>query len=184
MRTFLALELPQAVKKEIAVIIEKFLNSVPNGIKWVREENLHVTFQFIGDTQKEDIPEIIDFLSNAFSQLSPIDFFEPKLEIIPGRNPRIIWISLQTNHKDIFKVSRKFKNKLMEMSYQPDSKPLKFHVTLGRVKKRLPEFFIQQILTTELNIEEIEISEAALYQSFLRPEGPVYEKISDFKLGI
>lgn len=183
MRTFLALELPKTVKKEIAAIIGNFLNSVPNGIKWVREENLHITFQFIGDTRKEDIPEIIDFLSNVFSQLSPIDFFEPKLEIIPGRNPRIIWISIKTDYKEIYKVSKQFKLKLKEMSYQSDSKPLKFHVTLGRIKKRLPEFFIQQILTTELKIGRMEISEAVLYQSFLRPEGPVYEKISGFKLG-
>jgi len=177
MRTFLALDLPENVRRNISQLIEHLRNSNVSGIKWVTPENLHITFQFIGDTQRHDIPDIDNFLQNIFLDFDVIHFYNLKLEIIPPRNPRIIWISLQTEHKEIFKVSRYFKKKLSELGYNLDSKPLKFHITMGRIKKRLPDFFIQEILTTELKIDDFGVSDAALYESFLRPQGPIYERI-------
>ncbi|MCK4313077.1 MAG: RNA 2',3'-cyclic phosphodiesterase, partial [Candidatus Cloacimonetes bacterium] len=146
-------------------------------------ENLHITFQFIGDTREEDISGISEFLTEHFTDLPALKFFSPILEIIPGRNPRIIWISAKTDNKEILTISKKFKLKLRELGYKLDSKPLKFHVTLGRIKKRLPEFFIHQVLTKEISIKEFDVSEATLYQSFLRPEGPRYVKLYNFLFG-
>jgi 2'-5' RNA ligase len=181
MRTFLALDLPDPIKQIISKLSSELQSENVSGIKWVEPENLHITFQFIGDTQQQHISEITNFLADIFSQMQSIHFSEPKVQIIPQRNPKIIWISLQTNHKKIFQASRRIKEKLLEMGYKLDSKSLKFHITLGRIKKRLPDFFIQKILTTELKIIGFDVSEAALYQSFLRPEGPVYDKIVKYE---
>ena len=180
MRTFFALELPEDVKRIISALIENLQKSNVKGINWVAPENLHITFQFIGDTQRHDIPEIGQFLKNEFSDFEKIIFGHPSLEIIPATEPRLIWISLQTDNKEIVKLSRRFKLFLTEMGYQPDKKPLRFHITLGRIKKRLPDFFIQKILTTELKMPDFEVSEATFYESFLRPAGPVYEKVLDY----
>ena len=177
MRTFLALDLPESVRRNISDQIDHLRSSNVSGIKWVTSENLHITFQFIGDTQRHDIPEIGNFLEKVFQDFSEIHFFKPKLEIIHPRNPRIIWISLQTENKDIIKSSKQFKNKLRELGYELDKKPIRFHITLGRIKKRLPDFFIRQILTPELKMSDFEVSEATLYESFLRPQGPTYERV-------
>ncbi len=181
MRTFLALDLPDPVRKEIAGLISDLKSHNVSGVKWVETENLHITFQFMGDTHQHDISEIIDFLTEIFGIMQPIHFSKPNLQIIPAREPRLIWISLQTNHKQIFSAYKKIKQKLNQMGYKLDKKPLRFHITLARLKKRLPEFFIQKILTTELKMSGFEVSEAALYQSFLRPEGPVYESIEKYE---
>ncbi|MCK4311477.1 MAG: RNA 2',3'-cyclic phosphodiesterase, partial [Candidatus Cloacimonetes bacterium] len=70
MRTFLALELPENIKNEVAEVVEYFRSLVRDGIKWVAKENLHITFQFIGDTREEDIPEISEFLKEQFVNIS------------------------------------------------------------------------------------------------------------------
>ncbi len=181
MRTFLALELPEDIKIEVFGKIEQYREIAPTRIKWVPKENLHITLQFIGDTKKEDLPEITEFLGCGFSKIPKMKFLRPELEIIPGRNPRVIWISFSTESNQIFGFSKNFKKKLVEMGYQLDSKPLKMHVSLGRVKKGLPEILIKQILTTELKFESFLVDEATLYQSFLRPQGPVYEDIVNYK---
>jgi 2'-5' RNA ligase len=181
MRTFLALELPEEIKTEVFRKIEQYREIAPTGIKWVPKENLHITLQFIGDTKKEDLPEITEFLSCSFSKIPKMKFMQPELEIIPGGNPRVIWISFSIESKQIFGFTKNFKKKLVEMGYQLDSKPLRLHVTLGRIKKRLPEILIKQILTTELKFESFLVEEATLYQSFLRPQGPIYEDIINYK---
>ena len=66
------------------------------------------------------------------------------------------------------------------MGYKIDSRRFRFHTTLGRIKKRLPEKTIEQILTTELNIKDFEVSKVILYQSLLRPLGSRYIEIMKF----
>ena len=182
MRTFIVLDLPETIKENVAGVINNFRSYSPYGVNWVPQENLHITFQFIGETKEEDIPEIAEFLETSFSELSSLKFTNPKLEILPGRNPKIIWISLENNNNLIQKILKKLKSKLRQMGYKIDSRRLRFHITLGRIKKRLPEKLIEQILTTELNMNSFMVSKAILYKSLLRPQGPRYIEIMNFKL--
>ena len=176
------MEIPASLRRELAEIIREFQTEVPRGIKWVSEENLHITLQFIGDTKDEDIPEIVRFSQNVFSKIGKLQFFKPEIRIVPGRFPRIVWVSLKTENREIVKAVRKIRNKLQELGYEPDSKSLKFHITLGRVKRKLPEHFIATALTKKISAENFEVSEAVFYRSILRSDGPVYEKIEIFPL--
>lgn len=181
MRTFVALDLPENIKEDVAGVINNFSSSCPFGVNWVPQENLHITFQFIGETKEEDIHDIAEFLETNFSELSALLFTNSKLEILPGRDPKIIWISLENNDSLIQKISKRLKSKLRQMGYKIDSRRLRFHITLGRIKKRLPENMVEQILTTELKIDGFEVSEASLYKSLLKPQGPRYIEIINFK---
>ena len=138
---------------------------------------MHITLQFVGDTKEEDIPEIARFSRNIFSEIGKLEFFQPEIQIVPGRFPRLVWVSLKTENREIVKAIGKIRNKLRELGYEPDSKPLKFHITLGRVKKRLPEHFIVTALSQKISAENFEVSEVVFYRSILRSDGPVYEKI-------
>jgi len=181
-RTFFALEIPASLRRELAEIIRVFQTEVPRGIKWVSDENLHITLQFIGDTKEEDLPEIIRFFQNVFSEIGKLEFIKPEIQIISGRFPRIVWVSLKTKNREVAKAVGKIRNKLQELGYKPDSKPLKFHITLGRVKRKLSEHFIADALRQKISAENIEVSEAVFYRSILRSDGPVYEKIEVFHL--
>ena len=180
MRTFVALDLPENIKEDVAAVISNFRSSYPFGVNWVPQENLHITFQFIGETKEEDIPEIAEFIETNFSELSALLFINPKLEILPGKNPKIIWIGLENDDSLIQKISKKLKNELRKMGYKIDSRRFRFHITLGRIKKRLPEKTIEQILTTELNIKSFEVSRVILYKSLIKPRGPRYIEIVNY----
>ena len=180
MRTFLALELPEEIKMQLSNITEELRAFHPQGIKWIEQENIHITLQFIGETKTQDITDISNFFKKEFSQISKIMFSSPSLQIVPGRNPRIIWIHLETENKEIYRISKNIKSYLQKLGYSLDKKPLRFHITLGRIKKRLPDFFIQTVLTKEILFSEIEVTEATFYQSILRPQGPVYNGITNY----
>lgn len=192
MRTFLALELSDEIRADISSIIDDLRSYSKQEVNWVAPENLHITFQFIGKTQPEDTPEISQSASELFSSLSQLDshnsylkdlsFTNPKLEIHPQNRPKIIWISLKSEDQKIFKINTKFKQMLTSKGYVLDYKPLKLHITLGRIKKRLPEILIQRILTTELNKKLIKVEKATLYESVLQPTGPVYTALAEFNL--
>jgi len=181
MRTFIALDLPASLKEDVAEVIDNFRSFCSDGVNWVPLENIHITLQFIGETKENDLPEIAEFVTTNFSELSPILFTDPKVEIIPGRDPKIIWIRLKTENNLILKTSKRLKDKLRKMGYKIDSKPLRFHITLGRIKKRLPENAIKEILTTELKIKCFEVPNIILYKSLLKSQGPQYIELLNHK---
>ncbi|MDP8204026.1 MAG: RNA 2',3'-cyclic phosphodiesterase [Candidatus Tenebribacter mawsonii] len=180
MRTFIALDLPEDIRENIAGVINNFRSTCPLGVNWIPSENLHVTFQFIGETKEEDLSEISELLETSFSGISVPIFTNPKLEILPGRDPKIIWISLENNDSLILKTSKKLKSKLRQLGYKIDSRQLRFHITLGRIKKRLPDKLIKQILTTELKIKSFEVPKATLYKSLLSPQGSRYFEMLNY----
>jgi 2'-5' RNA ligase len=177
MRTFLALELPENIKDELADLKDELQKYSKDKVKWIPRENLHITLQFIGKTYPEDIKEIAAYTAQHFQKIGSVEMESPRLQIIPSRNPRIIWVSLLTENKQIFKVSKRIKRKLEQLGYELDKKPLKLHVTLGRVKKRLPENFINFVLTRDIKFSKFKVPEMVLYRSYLKPTGPVYEKL-------
>jgi len=182
-RTFLALELPTNLKTELINIIRELKSTFPKGVKWVEAENLHITLKFIGDTKQSDIHDLSAYFGEVFSRVPILEFYSPKIQVIPGRNPRILWVEMKTENREIFKAAKKIKYKLHEMNYEINKKPLRFHATLGRIKKRLPDFFISQILAKRISVSDFEVSDATFYESILRPEGPVYYEIGKYYFG-
>lgn len=181
-RTFLALDLPVDIRKQISNWQSNFRDYNISGLKWVETENLHVTLQFAGDIRESDLADLIDFLGNEIEEQSPVQLTGAKIDIIPGKIPRIIWIEFKNQQSSMARLVKKFRNKLNETGYATDNKPLRYHVTLARIKKRLPEYFVQKILTTELKISDFVAEDITLYRSILRPEGPVYESLAEYKL--
>jgi 2'-5' RNA ligase len=182
MRTFLALDLPEDVTLRLADLTEPLRAAAPHQVNWVAPQNHHITLQFIGDTNPADLPEISQFISHTISGWPALEFSHPRLDLVPGSNPRICWVALTCYNSALMKFVREFRNELKYMGYSIDSKPLKFHITLGRIKKRLPENLVHQILTTELMINTFRSPGITLYQSILRPEGPVYNPLAQYPL--
>ena len=56
MRTFIAVEIPNDIKKEIGNYIDSIQESF-RGVKWVSPENLHLTIKFLGEVNESVLRE-------------------------------------------------------------------------------------------------------------------------------
>lgn len=61
-RTFIAIDIPQstAIKNCLDILSDKLANE---RIKWLKEDNLHLTLKFLGDTDEKLIKSIVSKLS-------------------------------------------------------------------------------------------------------------------------
>lgn len=182
MRTFLAFELPDEVKDELSHLIDELRNIIPRGIKWVRSENLHITLQFLGDVSPADVRTLDESMHELLANIDAFEIFKPRVQAIPSRNPRVIWVHYETNEKRIFSLPGKIRNIANDLGYRLDSKPLKLHATLGRVKSIVEMNQVAQMLSFKPTIHQVNINTVTLYKSVLQPEGPVYTAISSYDL--
>lgn len=182
MRTFIALTISQQIRNEIAELQKKLRNHYQEGVRWIKPKNLHITLIFIGAIKPFERQIISSAISEITHQFQPLFLQINQLEFIPRVKPCILWLKLIPLDSQANNLYCKLSNYLLEKEIRIDiCKPV-FHITLARIKKRLPDINPKSFLTTELINKKIEILELALMQSKLSSVRANYFPIEKFSL--
>ncbi len=182
MRVFFAFELPEPVRDELDQLTQELRNIIPRGIKWVRPDTMHITLQFLGDVSPSHIRYLDQSVQELLDNQEEFEIFEPQIEAVPSRNPRVIWVHYRTDEKRIFSLPAKIRSRAEELGYILENKPMKLHATLGRVKSVVDMNQVAKLLSFKPTITKSNINQVTLYKSVLQPEGPVYTAISSYEL--
>jgi 2'-5' RNA ligase len=181
-RTFVALELPEIHRQAINSHLSIWSRSYTNGINWVKPENLHLTLLFIGETQSGDIAQIKEALFELMLKKESFELGCLGFELFPAVEPRLLWVKLDTPDKGIFTFAKDLNKAVRRFGYEPDAKPLKLHVTVGRIKARQPVWMEAEFLKPELPGQTALYDTVTFYQSVLKPDGPVYSPLEQYAL--
>ncbi len=128
------------------------------------------------------LKELTDFIQSELQDKDTLLMQNPKLSLVPSKNPHILWIEMEPEQNWIYSFAKRLRNFLSDLGYETDKKKLYFHITLGRIKGALPEYFIDYVMKKTISRISIKLDTITLYKSALHPDGPVYETISKFKL--
>ncbi len=133
-RLFLALELPAQVRAALAQAVGPMRRRV-DGVKWVAQENLHVTLKFLGDTPEEQIAPIGQRIAGAANEVPPLALAVGALGAFPSlRKPRILWASVSGDLEPLVRLARRIDSDLEPLGFVPEDRPFSPHVTLGRMR--------------------------------------------------
>lgn len=177
MRCFIAVNIPENLKREV----EKIIRTLPDeGLIKVNSENLHFTLKFLGELSEKEVQELKTKLNEINSvrfslSLKTVGFF-------PNENYlRVVWIGADEGRKEMVELQRLIEDKLDQENFrkEKESEP---HLTIARVKfVKDKKGFIEKIRKTKFEWN-FHVTEFSLMKSTLTPKGPVYEIISTFKL--
>jgi len=180
MRIFIALEIPEKIKKEISKTQNQLKSS---GIQahWVKPEIAHLTLVFLGETAPNKVGEIEKILKEVGGQISPVNLWLEKIDCFPSpAKAKIIYLSLKGELGKLNALALKIRKLLKKQKINFDQKPFVPHLTLGRLKK------LQNIsgLLSKIKIlrQEFFVHQLKLIQSTLTPQGPVYKTLASFEL--
>ncbi len=182
MRTFIALELPVPIKDLLAETSRELQQYNQRNLKWVLPENMHITFQFLGDVSESHLGDIREIIQQNSSSIEPPEFTHPQLQLVSPGNPHVLWISYQCECALLEKAHRRIRSDISHLGYKLDSKPLVFHVTLARIKGTLQPHFIDAVLKYILPQPSFKADKLTLFQSILHPEGPTYHSLYSLML--
>ncbi len=181
-RTFVALEVPDEPKQQLAEYIEVWKRSFPKGINWVKPENLHMTLLFIGDSESSLVPKMSKNIGKACESLEPIAMNILGLELFPSINPRLLWAKLDTEDKSIFKLPNALMHQLQSFGLEPETKPLKLHITMGRIKAPQPNWVEREFLQANVSSDSYHYDTVTFYKSTHGKDGPVYTILEQYVL--
>ena len=93
MRLFVALEIPSAVRQNLATLLNSF-RSVTKEPRWVRAENLHVTLKFLGEVADGKVDAVRSALGVIRSDKAVALEFRG-LGFFPNeKHPRVFWAGM------------------------------------------------------------------------------------------
>jgi 2'-5' RNA ligase len=186
-RAFIAIELSDQARTALADLQNRLKAVVPpRTVRWTAVENIHLTLHFLGDIAGGDVDKVAGALTTVTAAYRPFALELRELGCFPDtRRPRIVWAGMAGEIDTLVELHRDLGQQLKVIDFMPEARPYAPHLTIGRVNKGLPSRQVSQLGETlekarlEVNhLAPLEVTEICLFQSDLRPSGPVYTSLA------
>ncbi len=174
MRLFLAIELPQTIKRKLTKQLRPLQQEYPY-IKWTSPENYHLTLHFFGDEKPEFLKQILE---EILYDAQEFYMYSSRADLFIKDNITI-YIGFQRN-KPLEKIAREIK----ERSAQGTSRKFIPHLTVGRYKiPSKQQYFLLKKKLQNLPVDiEFKVDKLILFDSILGKPKPTYKQITEFPL--
>lgn len=187
MRTFIAIDLDEEIKKNLLSFISELdkLSRGGKSIRWIKPEGMHLTLKFLGEISGEKVQEVKKILKAVSEKYrSFVLKFKGTGSFPPGsRNPRVLWIGIE-EEETLKALQFHLEEELEKLGFPREKRKFHPHLTLGRVK--IPSHQRETLSLLEKNKEknfgEMQAKKLTFFQSILKPSGAEYSALSEFEL--
>lgn len=185
LRLFTAVELPDALRRQIAALQDDLRRRLPpKVVRWTNPDGIHLTLKFLGDTPADRVEAIAQAMTAAARGFAPFSFTVAGFGCFPNpRRANVLWAGVPEVPKELAGVQRALDLQLTRLGFERDKRPFSPHLTLGRVNQSISaadrEKLAGVIAATEAGVlGAVPVAEMILFQSDLRPTGPVYTALA------
>jgi len=181
-RTFLALPIPEQIKNYFKNMLVPIVNK-QDKINWVKPENIHITLNYLGETDSDKIEEHALRIESVVNTFPSFQLGTTDTGIYPHANaPRVLWVGSMPYDPTLNAFKQKLDKELLQLGYALDNRPFQPHITLARVKTiSRKSTFIHKFLSAEVREFNFEVDTVVWMKSTLTPVGAEYEELKSFK---
>lgn len=187
LRTFIALELPAAIHAALKVAADELqleLGGVP--LRWVANENIHLTLKFLGDVNEEQVTAVSSTLEEFAKQTPPFELTLTELGAFPSLGkPLVVWAGV-TAPSALVDLNTKVETAMQVLAFEAEPRAFVPHLTLARLQRSArfadPHRVGDVIAAAALQKAGGVADTLTLFRSQLKPSGAVYNPLHQFKL--
>jgi len=175
-RIFVAIDLPGAVRRELAAII----SDLP-GARWVKEGQIHLTLRFIGEVEDGVCQDIREALADIKSSVITMRLIG--LGFFPLRKPpHILWVGVEPA-APIVALRNRVESLLVQLGLEPEGRKFTPHVTLARLRDTPVAMLTRYLADNTLFVSsEFKVDAFYLYSSILTHTGAIHQVEADYPL--
>ncbi len=189
LRLFVACEVPDNVKQAIGEVIDTLRSRSGTAVRWIRPEGVHVTLKFLGEVPIKQLPAIKLAVQEATVGHSPFELEFSSIGTFGGREGlRIMWVGIAGDVLRLEALVRAVNAALAVVGFEPERRPFRPHLTLGRVRD---EISTRQRAEIEVAVGKMDVPpsgwrtpQVSLMRSRLTTQGAFYDVIATFPLKV
>jgi 2'-5' RNA ligase len=187
-RCFIAIELPDGVKRGLRELQAQLKAGSQAPVKWVDPNNIHLTLKFLGNVAAGRIDEIGQAMTESVRGTSPFSLEVKELGVFPNsRRVQIVWVGVSGELEKLSRLQQRIESGLEKLGFAPENRRFTPHLTLARLRDRATpqerEKLGQLIAETEFEAaQSFTVNSVKLIKSQLTREGPIYSQLSSAAL--
>lgn len=186
-RLFIAVEISPEARAELAVAQQR-LKGGDFPVKWVAPESIHLTLHFLGETDVALIPQLSAALGAALRGQSRTTLRLDGVGAFPNlRRPSVIWAGVGGAIADLERAQIAVGTAIASLGLPRETRPFRAHLTLGRARREVAPAALERLGAAIRALPPLAplpwgVERVVLFRSELRPSGPLYTEILDFRL--
>jgi 2'-5' RNA ligase len=199
-RAFLAVELSQELRAELAVIQQELKHRIEPEMKrgarisWTRPASIHLTIKFLGDMDEQVIDPLRTALEQAIGSQIAVNVPLERLGAFPRpQSPRVLWVGPSEHWekgaeaKRVAEIHGAIEQACEDLRFLRETKPFSPHLTLARIKVGERQVGVALakggVLDRAFSLGSLAVESVVLIKSELKPTGSVYTKLWEVKIG-
>ncbi|MCJ7790877.1 MAG: RNA 2',3'-cyclic phosphodiesterase [Dehalococcoidia bacterium] len=187
-RSFIAIELPQAVKTGLQQLQTELTLPRYSFVKCVSPEGIHLTLKFLGNISAQKVTDITGVMEQASQGVNPFQLQLTEVGAFPNmRRPRVLWVGIKGEVDKLVGWQQRIDMGLVPLGFAKEARPFTPHLTLARLRENCSsgdrlnfgEMFANAHVEVDYNFT---VSSLNLMKSQLLPAGAVYSRLTEVKL--
>ncbi len=185
MRAFIALDIPDTVKKNLSDVI-RHLSAVTSNARWVSPSRMHLTLAFLGDIPGGAAVDVQRAMEQVCGSTTPFSFEVKGIgHFGAGNGIRLLWCGIHEPSGCLERLKSGLDDLLAPLGFLPESRSFHPHITLGRFKRPSGDVALRETLDerSEQVAGEAFADGLTLYKSTLAPSGAIYDVVAHTLFG-
>jgi 2'-5' RNA ligase len=199
-RAFLAIELSQELRAELATVQQELKRRVEPEMKrgtrisWAQPASIHLTVKFLGDMDEQVIDPLRVALERAVGDQSAVTVPLERLGVFPHlHSPRVLWVGPSEHWEKVAEAKRiaeihgAIEQACEGLGFLRETRPFSPHLTLARIRVGERNIGVALakggVLDRTLSLGALAVESVVLMKSELKPTGSVYTKLWEVRLG-
>ncbi len=184
MRLFVAVNIDERVRGAIRGAVDAFPVTSPPW-RWADPSTWHVTIKFLGETRPDEVDRVVAALAPIAERSAAFDLSPGAFGAFPTlRAPRVLFYGIDAGARECGALSRGTDTALLDaIGLAPESRPFHAHVTVARIKDRLPPAVVSKLAAVPaIGNASMRVGSFELMESRLAPGGATYSVVHRFPL--
>jgi 2'-5' RNA ligase len=181
-RCFVAAPIGEELRAELAVAVAALRRAEPEtdaAFRWTEPEGWHVTLAFLGATDADQVPSIVEALRAETADVGSFEVSTGGMGAFPSaRRARVLWYRVLDEQRRLRLLATGVRDALGLDA----GSPFRAHLTLARARAREGVRLGEELMDAAMPGGRIVVDRVVLYRSHLGRGPARYEKLADLPL--
>jgi len=187
MRVFIAIDIDQGTRKDLARLQSEMLAKADikkSDAKWVNPQTMHLTLKFLGETKDVQAVELCNITKEVAGRHKSFGIEVESVGFFGGRSARVLWVGAGQDNENLLQLQEDLEQRLASAGWPPETRKFAGHLTLCRVRNSKAGVKLARLTEEygDYKLGVMPVDSLRVYQSELKPEGPVYTVLGNYKL--
>jgi 2'-5' RNA ligase len=187
MRVFIAIDIGEKIRKALGDLqheLQSKLDIRRGDVKWVNPDSIHLTLKFLGEIKDGKAVEVCNAVRDVAAGHEGFELDVESVGHFGGRSARVVWVGCGHGSEALLKLQKDIEQQLALAGWPEEERDFTGHLTLCRIRN--PKAGVKLAQLTEkykdFKLGTMPADSVVVYQSELRPTGPVYTPLGNYEL--